>query len=70
MAEKTKTKNPPNLGFLALQEIAWTLGVVAMAINAANRGVDWIWVGLLACWQAFIIWGFVKLRQATRQQSP
>ncbi|GGJ35728.1 hypothetical protein [Paenarthrobacter histidinolovorans] len=59
-----KSKNPPNLGFLALQEVAWTLGVVAMAINAANRGFDWIWIGLLACWQASIVWGFVKLNRA------
>ncbi|MDI2033606.1 hypothetical protein PJL15_00705 [Paenarthrobacter nitroguajacolicus] len=70
MAESTSTRNPPNLGFLALQETAWTLGAIAMVINAASRGFDWIWIGLLVCWQASIIWGFVKLRRASRQPSP
>ncbi|BCW12217.1 MULTISPECIES: hypothetical protein [unclassified Paenarthrobacter] len=64
MAAKNTAKTPPNLGFLALQEVAWTLGLIAMAINAANRGFDWIWVGLLVCWQASIVWGFVKLSRA------
>ncbi|KIA71337.1 hypothetical protein ANMWB30_38400 [Arthrobacter sp. MWB30] len=40
------------------------MGLIAMAINAANRGFDWIWVGLLVCWQASIVWGFVKLSRA------
>jgi len=64
MAAKNTAKTPPNLGFLALQEVAWTLGLIAMVINAANRGFDWIWVGLLVCWQASIVWGFVKLSRA------
>jgi hypothetical protein len=64
MAEQKNTKNPPNLGFLALQEVAWALGLTAMVINATSRGMDWIWIGLLAGWQVSIIWGFVKLRRA------
>ena len=65
MAEqKTTTKNPPNLGFLVLQETAWTLGLLAMIMTALDRGLDWIWIGLLVCWQASIIWGFIKLWRA------
>lgn len=64
MALKDTAKRPPNLGFLALQEVAWTFGVIAMVINAANRGFDWIWIALLVCWQASIVWGFVKLSRA------
>ncbi|WP_311215177.1 MULTISPECIES: hypothetical protein [unclassified Arthrobacter] len=64
MAEKTKTKNPPNLAFLVLQEVAWALGLVAMTLHTIDRGLDWIWIGLLVGWQASIIWGFVKLRRA------
>lgn len=64
MAQSTKTKNPPNLAFLVIQEIAWCLGVTAMFLNSINHGFDWIWIGLLVGWQAFIIWGWVKLRRA------
>ncbi|MFJ4027849.1 hypothetical protein ACIPWF_11330 [Paenarthrobacter sp. NPDC089989] len=64
MAEGETTRNPQNLGFLALQESAWILGAIAMVINAGNRGFDWVWIGLLVCWQASIVWGFVKLRRA------
>lgn len=65
MAEqKSSTKNPPNLGFLALQEVAWTLGLAAMVMTSIDRGLDWIWIGLLVCWQASIIWGFIRLRRA------
>ncbi|MDR6989716.1 hypothetical protein J2Y66_004233 [Paenarthrobacter nitroguajacolicus] len=63
MAQNNNRKNPPNLGFLAIQEVAWTLGLAAMVMNAVDRGFDWIWIGLLVCWQASIIWGFVKLRR-------
>ncbi|MBP2268917.1 hypothetical protein J3A64_004381 [Pseudarthrobacter sp. PvP004] len=64
MTERASTKNPPNIGFLAIQEVAWTLGLIAMVLHATSRGLDWIWIGLLVCWQASIIWGWVKLRRS------
>ncbi len=57
------TKNPPSPAFLILQEVAWALGFVAMVINATDGGLDWTWVGVLTCWQATIIWGFIQLRR-------
>ena len=57
------TKNPPSPAFLVMQEVAWALGFVAMVINATEGGLDWIWVGVLTCWQATIIWGFIQLRR-------
>lgn|GEM_PF-1742892 len=63
MPETSTKKTAPTPTFLVLQEIAWALGLTAMLINAADRGLDWIWVGLLACWQASIIWGFLKFRR-------
>ncbi|WP_159706157.1 hypothetical protein [Arthrobacter sp. 18067] len=68
MAEQKNTKNPPNMGFLVLQEVAWLLGVTAMLFHTADRGFDWIWLGLLTAWQVTIIWGWVKLRRALRPQ--
>lgn len=64
MTQDISTKKAPTLTFLGVQELAWTLGLVAMIINATERGLDWIWVGLLVCWQASIVWGFLKFRQA------
>ena len=52
------------MAFLVLQEVAWALGVTAMAIHAIDNGPDWIWIGLLTCWQAAILWGFAKRRRA------
>lgn len=57
------TKNPPSPAFLVMQEVAWALGFVAMVINATEGGLDWIWMGVLAFWQATIIWGFIQLRR-------
>ncbi|KUM40805.1 hypothetical protein [Arthrobacter sp. EpRS71] len=64
MAQKTTNTNPPSLRFLAIQEVAWALGVVAMILYAFGHGTDWVWIGLLTLWQASIIWGFIKFRQA------
>lgn len=69
MTQDISRKKTPTLTFLGVQELAWTLGLVAMIINATERGLDWIWVGLLVCWQASIVWGFLKFRQ-TRKAPP
>lgn len=64
MTQKGTTKNRVNLSFLVLQEAAWILGLVAMTLDFVKHEPGWIWISLLICWQAAILWGFVKLRRA------
>ena len=66
MTQDISSKKTPTLTFLGGQELGWTLGLIALIINATEHGLDWIWVGLLACWQASIVWGFVKFRQVNK----
>ncbi|MCD4849397.1 hypothetical protein LN996_01090 [Arthrobacter sp. AK01] len=69
MAEQKANVRRPTLAALITQEVAWLLGFLAMMLNAADHGPNWIWIGLLTLWQAMIVWQVVKLRRGQRRST-